>query len=323
MFIVNKKIIILFAGVCFLNNNFATTIPINKEQNIEYQKEADKYKELYEKYQKLANEASSEKMEDKSTDKKLVKSTEKSSEEIPLASPVEEKKDSKAPEVVAEPWKGTDFGFGGTIATGDSATTNVNALANVSYQPMDEWKNKLFFNYVYSTNDQGKTRAVKINKSQVRAETSWNFTKVNAAYGRLTYLNDELSTYDFIFTESVGYKRRVYENEGKTMYVELSAGPSFLQSRVTNGQLEVNKPGFQSTFDYVWNFADKSNFKQNILYNYDQKNKSIYQGISALSVELYKNFSLQLTFQLNGTTLVTPGKNNINTITSTNIMYTL
>ncbi len=44
-----------------LNNSFATTIPTNKEQNIEYQKEADKYKELYEKYQKLADEANSKK----------------------------------------------------------------------------------------------------------------------------------------------------------------------------------------------------------------------------------------------------------------------
>jgi len=121
----------------------------------------------------------------------------------------------------------------------------------------------------------------------------------------------------------LGYKRRVYENENKTMYMELSAGPSFLQSRITNSQLEANESGFQATFDYVWNFTDKSNFKQNILYNYDQKNSSIYQGISALSVELYKNFSLQLTFQLNGTAVVTPGKSDINTITSTNIMYSL
>ena len=77
-----------------------------------------------------------------------------------------------------------------------------------------------FFNYVYSTNNQGKSRTVKINKSQIRAETSWDFTKIDAAYGRITYLNDELSTYDFIFTESIGYKRRVYENENKTMYME-------------------------------------------------------------------------------------------------------
>ena len=137
-------------------------------------------------------------------------------------------------------------------------------------------------------------------------------------------LNDELSTYDFIFTESVGYKGRVYENENKAMHIDLSAGPSLMQSRITGKDLKADRePGFQATFDYAWNFTDKSNFKQNILYNYDQKNKSIYQGISALSVELYKNFSLQLTFQLNGTTLVTPGKSNINTITSTNIMYSL
>ena len=138
----------------------------------------------------------------------------------------------------------------------------------------------------------------------------------------MTYLNDELSTYDYILTESIGYKRRVFENDAETMSIELSAGPSFMQSKVTGKDLQVNEPGFQATFDYVWNFSEKSNFKQNILYNYDRKNRSIYQSISALSVKLYKNFSIQLTFQLNGTTLVISGKSDINTITSTNIMYT-
>ena len=310
---INSKIIILFVGVFFLSESFATPETTTVEQNIEYQKEADKYRKLYEKYQKLADKADEEEVLEKSADKDVLVETTKDSS-LPS-------KGSEKLETVVEPWRGTNFGFGGTVATGDSATTNVNALANVSYQPTNEWENKLFFNYVYSTNNQGKSRTVKINKSQIRAETSWDFTKIDAAYGRITYLNDELSTYDFIFTESIGYKRRVYENENKTMYMELSAGPSFLQSRIANSQLEANKPGFQATFNYVWNFTDKSNFKQNILYNYDQKNSSIYQGISALSVELYKNFSLQLTFQLNGTTVVTPGKSDINTITSTNIMY--
>lgn len=47
-------------------------------------------------------------------------------------------------DAITEPWKGTNFGLGGTIATGDSATTNINALANVNYKPMEKWNNKLF-----------------------------------------------------------------------------------------------------------------------------------------------------------------------------------
>ncbi|AXA33369.1 DUF481 domain-containing protein [Francisella adeliensis] len=323
MFFSNKKII-LFVG-CFLSYGFVSADTNSDAQNIDYQKEAEKYKKLYEKYQKLADESnkkdtaktskaeSKEAVENKAIEKKPTEPVKKE-----VSTPKEIVSDA-----ITEPWKGTNFGLGGTIATGDSATTNINALANVNYKPMEKWNNKLFFNYVYSRDNRAETRAVKINKAQVRAETSWDFTKLNGAYGRLTYLNDELSSYDYIFTESVGYKRRLFDNEKKTMYIDISAGPSFMQSRITGKDFQASEPGFQATFDYVWNFTDKSNFKQNLLYNYDQKNRSVYQSISALSVELYKNFSLQLTFQLNGTTLVVPGKENINTLTSTNIMYNL
>lgn len=184
MLAVNKKTILLFALGCFLNNSFATTIPTSKEQNIEYQKEADKYKELYEKYQKLADEANSKKVIKKADEKEDSKSAEKPIvEQKNIVPPVQDKadikptKDSKEPEAVVEPWDGTDFGIGATVATGDSATTNVNLMSNISYKPFKEWSSKAFLNYVYSSNDRPGERAVKINKTQIRGETAWNFTK--------------------------------------------------------------------------------------------------------------------------------------------------
>ncbi|GMN89167.1 DUF481 domain-containing protein [Francisella sciaenopsi] len=287
----------------------------------DYQKEAQKYKELYEKYQKLAQEAKQKNY----TNNDVINSKPKKSQ-VKISSDNNESKDTITPEkqfdseIVEKPWKGTNFGLGGTIATGDSATTNVNALLNINYNPIKPWNNKLFFNYIYSTDNRESKRSVKINKSQVKAETSWDFNKKNGTYGRLTYLNDELSSYQYIFTESLGYKRNLFEN--KSMNLSATAGPSFLQSKKVN-QGQMNGFGMQATVNYVWNFTDKSNFKQNFLYNFDQTNKSIYQSISALSVELYKDLSLQLTFQLDGTTLVAPGKHQINTITSTNIMYNI
>ena len=256
---VKSKIILLSIGICFLSNSFATTGTTTVEQNAEFQKEADKYKELYEKYQKLADEANQpnvvknpqtkQEIVDKPTKPDLVEdaNTNTSGDTTTAKS----KKSDTEYKFVAEPWKGTDFGLGGTIATGDSATTNVNAMSNISYNPFERWNNKAFLNYVYSTNDKRGERAVKINKTQIRGETSWDFTKKNAVYGRINYLNDELSTYDYIFTESVGYKRKVYENDAETMRVELSAGPSFMQSKITGKDLKVNDPGFQATFDYV------------------------------------------------------------------------
>ena len=66
---INSKVIILFVGVLFLSEGFATPDATTAEQNIEYQKEADKYKKLYEKYQKLADKADEEEVIEKSADK--------------------------------------------------------------------------------------------------------------------------------------------------------------------------------------------------------------------------------------------------------------
>lgn len=42
----NSRIILLLAGICFFSNSFASAEITEDEQNVQYQKEADKYKKL-------------------------------------------------------------------------------------------------------------------------------------------------------------------------------------------------------------------------------------------------------------------------------------
>ena len=66
--------------------------------------------------------------------------------------------------------------------------------------------------------------------------------------------------------------------------------------------------------DFIVNYSYQNN-------NTVNPNVFIYQSNSILSAKLYKNLSLQLQFQLNGTNVTQPGKQPITTITTTALAY--
>ncbi len=221
---------------------------------------------------------------------------------------------------VLVPWKGTSFGLGGSIVTGNSAATNYNANANISYNPIIPWENTLVMSYLYNRDDMSGGKGVKTNKFQALGTTSWNFDKNNGLYASLNYLNDQLDTYTYLLTESFGYKRQLYSRHNMSLNTTL--GPSLTQSKIKESGEFANALGAQNTINYVWNFTDASSFKQNFLVNWTASDATTYQTNSTLSTELYENLILQLGFQVNGSSWASSGKKRINTVTSTTIAYT-
>ncbi len=69
--------------------------------------------------------------------------------------------------------------------------------------------------------------------------------------------------------------------------------------------------------------TDKSTFKQDFLYNYAAQKKGFLQSNTTITAKIYKNIALSLSFQLDHRDTVAKGKNPLNTITTTNIVYTL
>lgn len=232
-----------------------------------------------------------------------------------------ENQDLKKPSIaVAKPWKGTSFGLGGSMTTGNSAATNYNATANLSYNPIIPWQNILNMNYNYARDDTKDTNAVKTNKLQVFVKTSWNFDKNNGAYVSLNYLRDQLDTYVYVLTESLGYQRLLYSND--TMNLSATTGPSLTQQKVQSSGEFSNAFGWQSGLDYVWNFTDSSSFKQSFLFNYTGSEGTTYQSNTSLSTKIYQNLTLQLSFLVNGTSWAAAGKKRVGTTTSTSLLYT-
>lgn len=228
---------------------------------------------------------------------------------------------------INNPWKGTSIGLGGSIVTGNSATTNLNAGVSINYKPIEKWQSSLLFNYLYSHDDNvSDTSGVRVNRAQLSANTSWNFDKINGVYGNLNFLRDELDVFRYVFMESLGYKRVLYKNDN--MSLNITAGPSLTQNKLASTGCQFSSGiGAQSGLQYVWNFTEKTSFREEFIVNYSYQNNKvnpnvfIYQNNSILSTNIYKDLSLQLQFQLNGTNLHTAGKKPITTITTTALTY--
>lgn len=312
---IKRCIVILFALFYFI-------IPLGALTKQEAEEKYLKYKKLAEKYKKIAEQQNdiTQKEEDG------VISTENGVED--KATPVQttSKNSKEDKETINNPWKGTSIGLGGSIVTGNSATTNLNAGVSIIYKPIEKWQSSLLFNYLYSHDDNvSDTSGVRVNRAQLSANTSWNFDKINGVYGSLNFLRDELDVFSYVLMESLGYKRVLYKNNN--MSLNITAGPSLTQNKLASTGQFSNGIGAQSGLQYVWNFTDKSSFREEFIVNYSYQNNKvnpnvfIYQNNSILSANIYKNLSLQLQFQLNGTNLNTAGKKPITTITTTALTY--
>ncbi|ASG68945.1 hypothetical protein fh0823_23710 [Francisella halioticida] len=318
---IKKNIVILFAFLCFTTSLDAITKQGAMEKYLEYNKLAEKYKKLAEQSDNTTNKEQDKHIPTKDNVEAKAESSSTKLKQVTLKdNKKEEKKDNS-------PWKGTSIGLGGSIVTGNSATTNINVGININYKPTEQWQNNLLFNYLYSHNDTVSDKSgVRVNRAQLNAKTSWDFDKVNGVYGNLNFLRDELDVFNYVFMESAGYKRVLYKSDD--MSLNLTAGPSLTQNElISTGQFS-NGFGGQSGLQYVWNFTKDSSFREDFIVNYAYQDNNtvnpnvfIYQSNAILSVKLYKNLSLQLQFQLNGTNVSLPGKQPITTITTTALAY--
>lgn len=130
----------------------------------------------------------------------------------------------------------------------------------------------------------------------------------------------------YVLMESLGYKRVLYKNDN--MSLNITTGPSLTQNKLASTGCQFSSGiGAQSSLQYVWNFTEKTSFREEFIVNYSYQNNKvnpnvfIYQNNSILSANIYKDLSLQLQFQLNGTNLHTAGKKPITTITTTALTY--
>jgi putative salt-induced outer membrane protein len=71
---------------------------------------------------------------------------------------------------------------------------------------------------------------------------------------------------------------------------------------------------------YLWKFADKSNFSENLSLEHGSDNTYI-QSVTALTTNLAGSFALSLSYTVKHNSTVLPGFKNTDTITAVSLVY--
>ena len=100
--------------------------------------------------------------------------------------------------------------------------------------------------------------------------------------------------------ESLSYKKVLYKSDN--MSLNITAGPSLTQNKLASTGQFSSGIGAQSGLQYIWNFTEKTSFREDFIVNYSYQNNKvnpnvfIYQNNSILSANIYKNLSLSFNF---------------------------
>ncbi|MCF6764743.1 DUF481 domain-containing protein [Thiotrichales bacterium 19S3-7] len=194
------------------------------------------------------------------------------------------------------PWNGTNATLGFQYNTGNTFQRNLSASTNVSYKADKNWLHTLSMNY-QNAFDYNKD-ATTANKFFASGQSEYDFSQYNGVYLNIQYLNDQLSGYVYQINENVGYKRRLYKNNGMTL--DLFFGPGMQQTRQTQetGGAFYNEPSVQVKTQYKWQINDKTSYSQMVQWIKTPRHYTV--GLTmALTTSLYNSFGLQPSFTLN------------------------
>ncbi|TNF65972.1 MAG: DUF481 domain-containing protein [Gammaproteobacteria bacterium] len=194
------------------------------------------------------------------------------------------------------PWNGTNATLGFQYNTGNTFQRNLSASTNVSYKADKHWLHTLSMNY-QNAFDYNKD-ATTANKFFATGQSEYDFSQYNGVYLNIQYLNDQLSGYVYQINENVGYKRRLYKNNGMTL--DLFFGPGMQQTRQTQetGGTFHNEPSVQVKTQYKWQMNDKTSYSQTIQWIKTPRHYTVGLTMS-LTTSLYNSFGLQPSFTLN------------------------
>jgi putative salt-induced outer membrane protein len=208
-------------------------------------------------------------------------------------------------------WQGS-VGLGFLSTTGNSDTSSLNANVALGYKS-GPWGDTLSLQALHASQN-GLTTAESYDAT---GQSKYSFSEKNYVFGLLDYLSDRFSGYRRRTTEAFGYGRRLLDSDAQQLDVEFGLGVR--QTRYTdNTSSSVLIERLSGS--YLWKFADKSNFSQNLSVEHGSDN-TYTQSVTALTTNLAGSFALSMSYTVKHNSTVLPGFKNTDTITAVSLVY--
>ncbi|MCC6301644.1 MAG: DUF481 domain-containing protein [Gammaproteobacteria bacterium] len=217
-----------------------------------------------------------------------------------------------AQEETPQGWSG-DTGLGFVVTTGNTETETINAKATLIYGAAP-WKHTGKLDLLKGS-DNDETNADRLSLS---GKSERDLSAASYVFGLVNYEDDEFSGYDYRASESLGYGRRLVQNESVTLNAE--AGLGARQDKVS-GTGESESDGIVRLAGLLeWRISPSAKFTQE-LETESGGGLTVTRSLSALSAQIVGNLAAKFGVRVTYTSDVPPGIDETDTETSTTLVY--
>lgn len=217
-----------------------------------------------------------------------------------------------ADDVPASLWKASaELGYVST--TGNTETDTLNAKASAETE-REKWRHKIEITALQSSDDTGTTA----EKYTLTGQSDYKLKKPNYLFANINYEEDKFSGYEYQVTESIGYGRRVVENEKTTLDLEI--GPGARQSKLITAGNE-DEGTIRAAAKLNWKISKTSEFTE-VLTIESGEETTITKSIAGLSSKINGDLSMKVTYTYKNTSDVPVGVDDTDTETAVTLVYT-
>lgn len=202
------------------------------------------------------------------------------------------------------------FGYLGT--SGNSDTTSVNAGTKLDWE-LGRWTHHLEATAL-GAQDSNETTA---EAYALALKSDWALTDASYLFGRARWDKDKFSGYDQQITETVGYGRKLIDNEITEWSAEVGAGAR--QSDLRDGTSE-NESIIRAATDFSRQLTETSAFNASLSVESGSDN-TVSEGLVAVKARLVGDLALVASYRVRQNSDVPAGSEKTDTFTAISLEY--
>ncbi|MEQ8195286.1 MAG: DUF481 domain-containing protein, partial [Rhodospirillales bacterium] len=186
-------------------------------------------------------------------------------------------------------WSG-EVSLGGSRATGNTETEQVNAAAKVVHKSAP-WLSTLRFKYDFASDSGG----INTQRLEAKGDTEYGFTERFFAFGLLEYVDDKFSGLEYDFTQAAGVGYKLIKT--KAVDFKVSAGPGFrISKRRDTGETDV-EPVARGNANFEWRLSESATLNNDTAITWGTE-RTITENTTALTMKIIERLAGRLSYEV-------------------------
>ena len=210
------------------------------------------------------------------------------------------------------PWAGKAT-LGYLATSGNTENSTLNTGFEVGYTS-GQWAHLLEAAAISASEDEATTaEAYNLGWKSERKISDQDFL-----FGRLRWRKDNFGAFDTQFSQTLGYGRRLIDNDKHKLNLELGVGAR--QSELQLLGSKENETIFTAGGYYKWQFSETAEFRQDLTVEAGGEN-TYTQSVTAISAKLLGEFALVASYTIKNNSDVPPLTDKTDTYTALSLEY--